>query len=201
NSDGGSHCTDAYDRMCTGHAASSRPLVCTNPNFLFLLDCNGDDYFHPSRQLKDQSGKPYWNTADSVFLTSRMPGWWEAVPTVIEPFGDSLGSPFVDDITQLVKSGITKGCNPPDNTKFCPSSPVTRGQMATFLVRALNLPAASSSFSDVSPTYPHRNDIAALAAAGITKGCNPPDNTKFCPDESVTRGQMAAFLNRAGLAG
>ncbi|NOX23331.1 MAG: S-layer homology domain-containing protein, partial [Actinobacteria bacterium] len=40
-------------------------------------------------------------------------------------------------------------------------------------------------------------DIAKLAAAGITQGCNPPTNDRFCPDDSVTRGQMAAFLNRA----
>jgi hypothetical protein len=31
------------------------------------------------------------------------------------------------------------GCNPPDNDRFCPEGPVTRGQMASFLVRALGL--------------------------------------------------------------
>ncbi len=40
-------------------------------------------------------------------------------------------------------------------------------------------------------------DIERLAAAGITKGCNPPTNDRFCPDSNVTRGQMAAFLHRA----
>jgi hypothetical protein len=39
-------------------------------------------------------------------------------------------------------------------------------------------------------------DIQALAAAGITRGCNPPVNDRFCPEDDVTRGQMAAFLNR-----
>jgi hypothetical protein len=39
--------------------------------------------------------------------------------------------------------------------------------------------------------------IESLAAAGITQGCNPPLNDRFCPDKSVTRGQMAAFLARA----
>jgi hypothetical protein len=41
--------------------------------------------------------------------------------------------------------------------------------------------------------------IERLAQAGVTVGCNPPDNTNFCPDDSVTRGQMATFLVRADL--
>ena len=36
----------------------------------------------------------------------------------------------------------------------------------------------------------------ALAAAGVTRGCNPPVNDRFCPADLVTRGQMAAFLYR-----
>ena len=40
-------------------------------------------------------------------------------------------------------------------------------------------------------------DIEWMATAGITRGCNPPANTEFCPDDFVTRGQMAAFLHRA----
>jgi hypothetical protein len=40
-------------------------------------------------------------------------------------------------------------------------------------------------------------DIEKVAAAGVTKGCNPPVNDRYCPDDYVTRGQMAAFLSRA----
>ena len=43
----------------------------------------------------------------------------------------------------------------------------------------------------------HEASINALAEVGITQGCNPPDNDHFCPDDSLTRGQMAAFLVRA----
>jgi len=39
-------------------------------------------------------------------------------------------------------------------------------------------------------------DIEWLAAANVTKGCNPPVNDRFCPDSPVTRGQMAAFMHR-----
>ena len=41
------------------------------------------------------------------------------------------------------------------------------------------------------------DDIDWLANSGITLGCNPPLNNLFCPNGSVTRGQMAAFLHRA----
>ena len=40
-------------------------------------------------------------------------------------------------------------------------------------------------------------EIDKLATAGVTKGCNPPANDRFCPTSYVTRGQFAAFLYRA----
>ena len=69
--------------------------------------------------------------------------------------------------------------------------------MAAFLVRALGLPDGESiDFIDDDWSV-FESDIEALAAAGITRGCNPPDNDRFCPNDPVTRGQMAAFLHRA----
>ena len=41
------------------------------------------------------------------------------------------------------------------------------------------------------------HDIDCLATAGVTKGCNPPANDRYCPNDKVTREQMAAFLHRA----
>ena len=55
---------------------------------------------------------------------------------------------------------------------------------------------ASHSFIDVPDSNTFHEDIAWLADAGVTKGCNPPDNTEFCPKDEVTREQMAAFLHR-----
>ena len=52
------------------------------------------------------------------------------------------------------------------------------------------------SFTDVPDDHTFKTDIDWLAAAGVTKGCNPPDNDEFCPDEYVTRAQMAAFMHR-----
>ncbi len=107
-----------------------------------------------------------------------------------------IGTLFFDDIEWLADQGITRGCNPPLNDRFCPDDNVTRGQMAAFLTRALSLPTGTpGAFSDDDGSI-FEQDIEALATAGITKGCNPPLNDRFCPDDNVTRGQMAAFLFR-----
>ena len=103
---------------------------------------------------------------------------------------------FAEEIDWLAASGITRGCNPPRNDHFCPNDYVTRGQMAAFLTRALELEPADHTFTDTAG-HVFADDVAALAAAGITRGCNPPRNDRFCPDDYVTRGQMAAFLHRA----
>lgn len=113
------------------------------------------------------------------------------------PFTDIDTSVHYDDIAYIWRADVTKGCNPPDNTLYCPHEAVTRQQMASFLVRALDLPPASEDqFVDDAASV-HQGDINALAASGVTKGCNPPDNDRFCPERSVTRGEMAAFLVRA----
>jgi len=54
-----------------------------------------------------------------------------------DQFSDDDGSTFEADIERLAEAGVTRGCNPPANDMFCPSAPVTRGQMAAFLRRAL----------------------------------------------------------------
>jgi glucose/arabinose dehydrogenase len=109
-------------------------------------------------------------------------------------FVDDDGSVHEGSIEAIAAAGITRSCNPPVGDRFCPSDPVTRGQMAAFLSRALELPeSAGDSFSDDDESQ-FQADIEKLAAAGITRGCTP---TTFCPDDPITRGQMAAFLVRA----
>ena len=106
-------------------------------------------------------------------------------------FTDDDASEHESAIDVLASRGITKGCAP---DLYCPDRPVTRAEMATFLVRVLELePAGSAGFDDIS-TSEHAAAIDALAASGITKGCS---DTSFCPHHVVTRGQMASFLIRA----
>ena len=54
---------------------------------------------------------------------------------------------------------------------------------------------ATIVFSDVPPSHPFYADIQAVANAGVTTGCG---GGKYCPEDFVTRGQMAAFMNRLG---
>ena len=115
------------------------------------------------------------------------------------------GGTFVDDngnthegfIEAIAAEGITLGCNPPTNDEYCPGSTVTRGQMAAFLVRALGLTVgADDPFVDDDSSI-FEDDIEKLFEAGVTKGCNPPVNDRFCPDQAISRQEMAAFLVRA----
>jgi hypothetical protein len=122
----------------------------------------------------------------------------ETTRTVAVPdFPDSYGSVFVEQIAWMATQGITLGCNPPTNDQYCPDDNVTRGQMAAFLVRALGLTDAGTGdlFTDDDGSVFETN-IDKLATAKITLGCNPPTNDQYCPDDNVTRGQMAAFLQR-----
>ncbi len=117
-------------------------------------------------------------------------------PASSDVFTDDAGV-HESDINSLAAAGITKGCNPPDNDRFCPDRELTRGELAALLQRALDLPpSAVDAFGDDDASV-YEPAIDAVAAAGITKGCNPPDNDRFCPDALVLRDQAASFLVRA----
>jgi len=117
-------------------------------------------------------------------------------------FNDDEASTFENAVDQVAAAGITQGCNPPENTQFCPSRTMTRGEMAAFLVRAFDLPAVTTDYFGDDSGHIFEDAINRLGAAGITLGCNPPQNSKFCPDDPIRRDQMATFLARAGdLAG
>lgn len=112
-------------------------------------------------------------------------------PAARDFFTDDDDSVHEGDINRIRSAGITFGCAA---TSFCPDAPVTRAQMASFLVRAFDLPGSSvDTFTD-DERSPHEADINSLRAAGVTGGCG---GTRFCPTGVVTRGQMAAFLHRA----
>ena len=110
---------------------------------------------------------------------------------VVPPFTDTAGHKFADAIEWLRLAELTSGCG---DGRFCPDGLVTRGQMASFLARALELPATGTDrFGDDEDSV-HESAINRIAAAGITVGC---DATRFCPDGLVTRAQMASLLARA----
>ncbi len=110
---------------------------------------------------------------------------------VTSPFSDITSSGFYNEILWLYYEGITGGCG---SGRFCPTGSVTREQMASFLARALRLPATTRDYFTDDETSIHEGDINRVAQAGITGGC---DANRYCPRSSVTRAQMASFLARA----
>jgi hypothetical protein len=122
-------------------------------------------------------------------------------PPVEDLFADDDGHLFENAINHLATAGITIGCNPPANDQFCPDREMTRGEMAAMLTRAFDYPpSAEDRFVD-DDDHPFEDAIDRLAAAGVTLGCNPPVNDRYCPDQGIARDQMATFLTRAiGLA-
>ncbi|PKN93169.1 MAG: hypothetical protein CVU44_12130 [Chloroflexi bacterium HGW-Chloroflexi-6] len=98
-------------------------------------------------------------------------------------------------IKQLAAEGITGGCG---EGNYCPDYPVTRAQMAVFLLKSkygsAHTPPAvggSTGFGDVPTTHWAAAWVKELAAEDITGGCG---NGNYCPEASVTRAQMAVFL-------
>ncbi|MBL8061989.1 MAG: S-layer homology domain-containing protein, partial [Anaerolineales bacterium] len=73
----------------------------------------------------------------AVFLLKAKHGSSYAPPNVSATFTDTAGHWAEDWIEQLAAEGITSGCAA---GLYCPESPVTRAQMAVFLVKAFGLP-------------------------------------------------------------
>lgn len=109
----------------------------------------------------------------------------------IDFFWDDTLSTHHTAINAIAGADISAGCG---GGRYCPGGVVTRGEMATFLVRALGLPNASRDYFWDDGASPHQASINALAAAGITTGCG---SGTFCPWGGLTRGEMASFLVRS----
>ena len=112
-------------------------------------------------------------------------------PAGTDYFIDDWFSGHQDDINAIAAAGLTYGCAA---DRYCPSAPVSRDQMASFLARALRLPPAGADYFWDDNGSGHEDAINRVAAAGITNGCGPG---RYCPSDVVTREQMAAFLHRA----
>ena len=119
---------------------------------------------------------------------------------------ERTGQRFIDDdgnlheanIEAIAALGITEGCNPPLDDRYCPTRPVSRAEMAAFLVRAIgdenNLPTYQGYFPDVPPDAWYAGYVERLYDLGIVTGYL--DGT-YRPATNVNRGEMAAFLVRA----
>ena len=110
-------------------------------------------------------------------------------------FGDvPAGSPFCKFVEELVRRGVTTGCG---GGNYCPQDPVTRAQMAVFVLLTLdptiNPPACTTPvFGDVPANDPFCRWIEELARRGVVTGCGQGN---YCPTNAVTREQMSVFLS------
>jgi hypothetical protein len=129
----------------------------------------------------------------------------------VQIFSDVPPSAFYFDAANLMYStGVTKGCStvPLD---YCPNNPVTRAEMAFFIVTAiygsscgqpecftLNNPG-TQYFTDVPPSAQFYDQIEKMYELGVTLGCGGTAgvNLQYCPGDSVNREQMAAFIIKA----
>lgn len=117
---------------------------------------------------------------------------------LVSTFADVSMSNFAwSSIERLYAAQITGGCST-SPLMFCPDQIVTRAQMAIFLERGMKgvsytPPSAPSAFGDTTDHWA-QYWISALTTDGITSGCG---NGNYCPDDYVSRGQMAIFLLRA----
>jgi S-layer homology domain len=152
---------------------------------------------------------PNYHDHEKAFASTRTPGataytdtenadsgYYRSLVTQPEPypgtpFTDIAASSFADDIVWLFDSGITSGCS---DARYCPNGSVSRGQMASFLARALDLPAASKDYFSDDDGNSHESNINKVREAGITSGCG---TGKYCPTALVSRAQMASFLAKA----
>ncbi len=107
-------------------------------------------------------------------------------------------SPFFDYISLLNSEGITAGCwsNPP---LYCPDTPVTRAQMAVFIVAGLKKRIAVPPhnpvpyFDDMPADSGYFPFVQAIKELNITAGCSITPSL-FCSGSSITQGQMAVFM-------
>jgi hypothetical protein len=151
--------------------------------------CGGTNYCPSSSTTREQM---------SVFVLIAKEGSGYSPAACVPPniFADvPETSPFCRFIEELSSRGVVGGCG---GGNYCPTSPVTREQMAIFALRtldpALNPPACAppNLFADVPETSPFCRWIEELANRGVVSGCG---GGNYCPTASVTREQMGVFLS------
>jgi hypothetical protein len=164
-------------------------------------DCYNATPAHDCYQVSITGTRPaaHW---DATFDEALGPGQAAFAGTWTLHVGDSFpdvpsSHPFYFYVEDLFHNGITGGCGGGD---YCPTTPVTRGQMAVFLLKSEHGSSYAPPscfpgiFEDVACPSPFADWIQQLFQEGVTGGCGP---ALYCPDLAVTRAQMAVFLLKA----
>ena len=115
-------------------------------------------------------------------------------PAAVDFYDDDNGSIYEEAANSVTAAGIAFGCG---ERSYCPESPLLREEMAQLLVLTFSLPSSEVDWFHDDQASAFESSINALRAAGITIGCDPADPGHYCPDDAVTRGQMASFFARS----
>lgn len=114
--------------------------------------------------------------------------------TSTDYFDDDTGRFYENSANRMAEAGITVGC---DSRTYCGERDISRGEMAAMLSRVLSLPSSNTDHFGDDDGSTFESAINRIADGNITQGCNPPTNDRYCPEDDVNRGQMAAFLQRS----
>jgi hypothetical protein len=152
--------------------------------------------YAPSRSVtRGQMATFLANFIDLVGLPLGPPPEDPGTPMGPRVYSDVSGNTHEDNIYYLTDLGIAQGTSA---TTFSPGAPVTRGQMATFLVRTMEflgypMPLdPPDAFADDAGGA-HEASANAIAVLGLAQGTGP---STYEPGHDVTRGAMATFLAR-----
>jgi hypothetical protein len=151
--------------------------------------CTATDYCPASSTTREQMSV-------FVLVAKEGPGY-QPVACGVPVFTDvPASSGFCRFIEELFRRGVVTGCqtSPP---QYCPTAPVTREQMAVFVLRTLdptlNPPNCTTPvFNDVPASSPFCKWIEELARRGVVTGCG---GGNYCPTDPVTREQMGVFIS------
>jgi hypothetical protein len=126
----------------------------------------------------------------ALFITRQL-----SLPSAeVDYYDDDHGSLYEAAINSVTAVGIGFGCG---DRLFCPDQPLLREEMAELLVRTFSIAASSTNWFDDDDGSAFEPSINALKGAGITFGCDPANDGAFCPQDPLTRGQMASFFVRS----
>ena len=110
---------------------------------------------------------------------------------------------FARWIERMSVEKISTGCGGGSPPPYCPTNNVRRSEMAKFLLlgkhgSSFNPPTATGTvFADVGAGTPLAKWMEQLKTEGITSGCTQTVPPLFCPNGTVTRGNMAKFIRAA----
>jgi len=213
----GSNAVSPLTNQVSASGGGSATATASDPTTIIgaFTDVSPSDPFFPAIDLLRESGittgcqtsPPMYCSTDNitegqmaVFVVRSVMGGDNFTYTQTPYFSDVPASySFFQWIQKMQDLGIALPCAP---NQYCPDTPVTRGIMAVLIIRGRYGVATPTSypatpyFTDVPPSHPYFPWIQKMKQLGITSGCT---TTTYCPDDPVTRGQMAVFIMRGEL--